>query len=98
MEKRQSLPSALVHDCNVSSQESEVRKLLVQEPVGATFKLFGCYKAKKKKEWREDEKQEGERERRKRKERRGDKRKRRRTPYLNRVLAHCPLASNTVNA
>lgn len=94
MEKRLSLPSALVHDCNVSSQESEVRKLLVQEPVGATFKLFGCYKAKK----REDEKQEGERERRKRKERRGDKRKRRRTPYLNRVLAHCPLASNTVNA
>lgn len=48
MEKRLSLPSALVHDCNVSSQESEVRKLLVQEPVGATFKLFGCYKAKKK--------------------------------------------------
>lgn len=49
MEKRLSLPSALVHDCNVSSQESEVRKLLVQEPVGATFKLFGCCKAKKRK-------------------------------------------------
>lgn len=49
MEKRLSLPSALVQDYNVSSQESEVRKLLVQKPVGATFKLFGCYKAKKRK-------------------------------------------------
>lgn len=37
-------------------------------------------------------------ERGKRKERRGDKRKRRKDSILNRVLAHCPLASNTVNA
>lgn len=60
MEKRLSLPSALVHDCNVSSQESEVRKLLVQEPVGATFKSGEKMRNRKGKEREEREKREEE--------------------------------------